>query len=359
MNYLDNIIQTLQEKYSCNLLRKGDDIDFGLLDISKREEILNFLKSEDFICTFNTKSKMNFVKFYNQKVIDIDIDIELNTDYLNQFFYDIKIKKEYQKEYFKNPKKMNIAINTLRYMLLLRGFDKKYYQFFIENRKIIEKNNYFLDYLNKSPFKKDINFDGFLKVISRNPVYMFKYLKFKYLLNYYKVKLFRKRKFFVAILGIDGSGKSTIINHLKQVGFKSVYLGDRSIKFSNFYKNRYFKPISFLFQYFEKLFLTIKAKLYSYKYSIVTDRYFYWDKKDSLKDKVYSFLYNKLFVKPDITFVLYNSPDIILKRKREVSKEEIEKFNKNIDNLPFKKIVKIKNDDIDTTLNLILKKLYD
>ena len=254
---------------------------------------------------------------------------------------------------------MNISINTLRYMLLLRGFDKKYYQFFIENRKIIEKNNYFLDYLNKSPFKKDINFDGFLKVISRNPVYMFKYLKFKYLLNYYKVKLFRKRKFFVAVLGIDGSGKSTIINHLKQVGFKSVYLGDRSIKFSNFYKNRYFKPISFLFQYFEKLFLTIKAKLYSYKYSIVTDRYFYWDKKDSLKDKVYSFLYNKLFVKPDITFVLYNSPDIILKRKREVSKEEIEKFNKNIDNLPFKKIVKIKNDDIDTTLNLILKKLYD
>ena len=349
MNYLDNIVQTLQTQFNCNLLREGDDIDFGLLDISKKNDICDFLKIEDFICTLNTKSKMNFIKFYNKKIIDI----ELNTYYLTQFFYDIKIKKECQKEYFKNPKKMNIAIYTLRYMLLLRGFDKKYSQFFIENKEVIERNNYFLGYLNKSPFK---NFGVFLKVISLNLVYMFKYLKFKY---YYKVKFFRKRKFFITILGVNGSSKSTIIDHLKQVGFRSVYLGYRSIKFSNFYKNRYLKPISFIFQYFEKLFLTAKAKLYSYKYPIVTDRYFYWDKKDSLKYKVYSFLYNKLFIKPDITFVLYNKPNVILKRKQEVSKEEIDKFNKHIDNLPFKKNVKIKNNDIDTTLNLILKKLYD
>jgi ribosomal protein S3AE len=74
-----------------------------------------------------------------------------------------------------------------------------------------------------------------------------------------------------------------------------------------------------------------------------------------IKKKLYTFLYNKLFIKPTITYVLWNEAEVILQRKQEVSKKEIIEFNKDIPLLPFTNVVKIKNDNLDETLNSILK----
>lgn len=121
---------------------------------------------------------------------------------------------------------------------------------------------------------------------------------------------------------------------------------------------KFLKPISIFIQYFEKLFRVVYIKLLTLRGKhIITDRYYFEIKDDSLKSKIYDILYNKLFIKPDIVIVLHNTPETILQRKEEVSRKEIESFNKNIDILPFDKVVKIKNDNLDDTLTRILKVL--
>ena len=89
--------------------------------------------------------------------------------------------------------------------------------------------------------------------------------------------------------------------------------------------------------------------------NIITDRYYFQIEKDSLRGKIYDLLYNKLFIKPDIVIVLWADSEVILSRKQEMTQKDIELFNENIEKLPFKKSIKIKNDNIDDTLNEILK----
>ena len=158
LNYLDSkriLIEKLKQ-LDCNLLRDGNDVDFGLLDKNREEDVYKLLIAEGFICTSRDSSMMNFKKFICSKLMDVDIAI--NTKYLRTYFYDIEIKKEFEKMYFKDPKKHKLAMNTVRYFMLLRAREKKYKEFIYLNRVSIEKNNLYLDLLTKTPFKKSIDF---------------------------------------------------------------------------------------------------------------------------------------------------------------------------------------------------------
>ncbi|WP_456457106.1 hypothetical protein [Nitratifractor sp.] len=347
------------EKFGAKLVREGDDLDFLLLKKRKKEDLKDFLISIGFILFYEDPFKLNFKKYEKTKLIDVDIDLDIDTLFVRQFFYDIYTSDELKQKYFENPQKYKKCVNTIRYILLLRGFNKKYLDFFIKNREFIEKNDYCLEHLNKSPFRRTFkDFDTFLKVMQRKKE-IFLYVKSKYLIQYFKVKFFKKRGKVIAFIGIDGSGKSTIIDILRRdFGYKAFYLGDRSVKFSNLYKMKFLKPFSIFIQYFEKLLRVAYIKLSTLRGKhIVTDRYYFEMRKDSLKSKIYDILYNKLFIKPDVVVVLYNSPETILQRKKEASRQEIEAFNNNIDILPFTKVVKIKNDNLDVTLTKILKVL--
>ncbi|SFV55006.1 hypothetical protein MNB_SM-7-641 [hydrothermal vent metagenome] len=368
MNYSQYKIYIIKrvEQLGAKLLRDDKDIDFGLINRDNQRSIYDFLMNEGFVCFFQTKKKMNFKKFKFSKLIDIDVDMDINTDYLKQFFFDIDIKKDFERAYFLNPQMYQVAMNTVRYFMLLRAYDKKYHHFLISHRKEIVRNNFFLDKLTKNPFRREVDFDSFLKITKRDILTILKFLKFHYIIYIFfkKVRnsLFKRGRRLIAFVGVDGSGKSTIIKILsKELGYKSVYLGDRSIKFTSLYQNRYLKPFSFLIQFFEKFFRVFYLRFFSKggEY-ILCDRYYFYEdnKKDSrLKSKLYNLLYNKIFIKPEKVFVLWNDPTIILSRKKEVSLKEIEEFNQKIEKLPFKNIIKIKNDDLDETLNQILKEI--
>ena len=347
------------EKLKCHLVREGSDYDFLLLDRDNSLEVKKYLLSKDFILFKEEKNQLNFKKFEDTKLIDIDIDIDLETEYFHTFFYDIFINDELKQKYFNNPQKYKRCINTIRYILLLRGFNKKYFDFFKENKKYIEENSYCLEYLNIFPFRKKIkDFDEFLKLIKRDTYMLLKYIKVKYLLKYLLVKIFKKRGKLVAFLGIDGSGKSTIIDILHlELGHNKVYLGDRSIRFGKFYQINALKPFSIFIQYFEKLFRVIKIKLFTLRgKTILSDRYYFYIQKDNgIKRILYNAFYNIFFIKPDVTIVLYESAEVILERKKEVTKEQIEEFYTDLEKLKIKNSIWIKNSDLDTTLNEILK----
>ena len=355
MKYLNDL-----EKFGCKLVRSGSDFDFLLLKKENLEKIKKYLLKNEFILFKKEEKQLNFKKFENGILLDIDIDIDIDTVFFHTYFYDIFIKEELKLKYFQNPLKYKNHINCIRYMFLLRGFNKKYLKFFLEHKDFILENDYCLKYLNKSPFKKEFeSFDDFLNVMKRDWKFMIKYIRFKYLIRYLKVKFLKKRGKVIAFIGVDGSGKSTVIKILKEnFGYKTFYLGDRSIKFSKLYKIKYLKLISIFIQYFEKLFRVFYIKLLTLKGKhVLTDRYYFESNVSGIKGMIYNILYNKLFIKPDIVVVLWADSDDILKRKQEVNKDEIEKFNKNMKNLPFKNKVLIKNVNLDKTLNEILKVL--
>jgi thymidylate kinase len=370
LSYLDkkNLFIKKLNSLGCNLLRDDDDIDFGLVDKTKEDDIYNYLSKEKFICSSRDTKKMNFKKFIDEQILDIDVDIDMNTKYIQQYFYDIEIKKEFQIEYFNSPKKYQIAMKCVRYMMLLRAREPKYKLFFLQNRDFLQENNFFIDKLSISPFKKDFTFDEFIKIISADKLYLLKYVRLKYILFFIFKKvstLFKIRGKIVAIDGVDGAGKSSLIKILSDsLNKPTFYMGERGFLFDKIYKNPnkslLMKPISFFLKYMEKIYRYIQVYKASKRYSIVfTDRYHRYS-KTAMKNTYMDF-FNKLFFrfypKADIYIVLWNEADVILKRKQEVSKEYIEEFNATKEK-EYKDAFFIKNDNIDDTLNLILKRIY-
>ena len=368
LNYLNKkeILINKLNSMGCNLLRDDSDIDFGLIDKKREDEVYNFLIDENFICTGRDKSKMNFKKFIESKIIDIDI--EINTKYLKGFFYDIDIIKEFEDEYFKNPKRNQVGMKSLRYMLLLRGKISKYKIFFEKNRDIIEENNFYIDKLTKSPFRKKINFNIFFDVVQGNKVTILKYLKWRYIFYFIwikiKFKLLKKRGLVIAIDGVDGSGKTTIIEILKkELSKPTIYMGERGYKYEKFYrreKHILLKPLSLIGQYIEKIYRAIKARKLAKLYGVVfCDRYHQYSKTASSIKWIdyWNRLFFSFYPKPDKYIVFWNTSDIILSRKQEVTKEYIDELNRNKESI-YKGAIFIKNDNIDDTLNLILREIY-
>lgn len=174
---MSDIIKILENQYRCsNLKTQGKDIDIAILDKTKIPDIIFFLKKQGFKYT-KKPSKLYFEKN------DIMLDIATDLDYLNAWFYDIKINDNIVKKYFHNPEKYHIPISSLRYILLLRK-QKKYINFLIKNKEYLQKNNFFLHYLNKNPFSKKININILLKILNRDFPTIIKNIKLKYLIYF-------------------------------------------------------------------------------------------------------------------------------------------------------------------------------
>ena len=368
LNYLNSKLQLIKTLNSmgCNLLRDDADIDFGLINKEREEEVYNFLINEGFICTDRDSKKMNFKKFVDTKIMDVDV--EINTSYLKQFFYDIDIKKEFEEEYFLNPEKHQVAMKSLRYMMLLRANDEKYRNFFYTNKEEIIQNNFYLDKLTKIPFKSKIDFDIFIKVVSIDKKMIFRNLKLKYILYFFYLKIkqkitIRKGKV-IAIDGVDGAGKTTIIEILSRELLKPyLYMGERGFIYENFYKKKksiFLKPFSLAMQYGEKIYRAFKAKKLAKQHGfVICDRYHqYSETATSIKYiKLFNKIFFSLYPKPSKFIVFWNTPEVILSRKQEVTREYIENLNKNKEKI-YKNAIFIKNDNIDNTLNLVLKEIY-
>jgi hypothetical protein len=140
-------------------------------------------------------------------------------------------------------------------------------------------------------------------------------------------------------------------------------MGERDFIFESFYKREKFfikKPLSLIGQYAEKVYRYIKVYNMSQRNSLVfCDRYHRYSRTATsnrfvdILNKIFFFFYPKA----DKNIVLWNDADEILKRKQEVTKEYIDNFNEEKEK-DFKGAFFIKNDDLDATLNKILKIIY-
>ena len=167
----------------------------------------------------------------------------------------------------------------------------------------------------------------------------------------------------IAVLGIDGSGKSTLIH---KVGFKSFHfyeLVKNSSKKEVISHKKYNKLKFFIGTiwkiYFPNLFKYIRYKFFSDR-SIIFDRYTY-DYLISLKKE--KSIYNTIlyymfyfFPSPDLVLFLKISPEIAFKRKKEFDIKYLDNRQKSLIN-ELKTVKSNKLKIIDSSINI--EKAYD
>jgi len=247
-------------------------------------KLINFhLQEEIFYINNNT---MYIIKGFKNLLIFSESNNQYMV-YLMKIYFEHKVKDYYKKEI---ERKYKIPLDKINIQKEIEQFILKH------NLKVV---------------KKSIKVDLFLKKIRR--------------LKYF---LYPR---FVAITGVDGSGKSTIVKELHSImGNNSaiVYMGkkDWQTKIANyaFEKKRFPSIVNILILYFEFWYRYLKT--FKNTKVIIFDRYptEMYLTQTGIRKKVYYLLFNILFPKPSYTFYLYCPVEFSLDRKDDI--EDIDEF---------------------------------
>lgn len=368
------------------------DIDL-FVDRKDKKAVQEVLKNNDWFTPTINDNKYPHKQYYkieNQKMFKLDFVFGL---YYGKNTLKFEIEK-YLKPSFKRKKGIitisdeNVALYT---MLLHIVFDKQcineknynilksmYEDYKNSPLKIEEDHKRIIEIIEEiinngvdetnekiSIYKKEIKK---LKILNsnifRNCYIRLKILMFSIFNKIYKVLCNRT----IAIIGVDGSGKSTsidLINKIYDEKSKITYMGLKEFKIKVLYKmnenrngNVFYKLIKRVLFYFEMLIRALKSR-FSPKV-IIYDRYvndFFINSSGMLK-KIDILFYKILFPRPKMIFYFYCSGETSLKRKDDIPDEKAflimkEKYDKYFSN--DKKAIMINTDveSIESAVNII------
>ncbi len=401
-------------------LPKSSDLDLAI-DISEFSKISVFINDCNSIKKVKiiSKSFMKIIKIHFFDDSYLCIDLIHNFFRKSQEFLDIDKLLDYTK--LKNGVKFPFLFHDIEYAQLFYTLNKsnlplKYVNKFNSVLSKSDLNQEYCVYMKKI---YDINFT--------TPLESFEYSKLKHLkfrrklnarfkrnrfinlrnrINYISdtwKDIINNRGFMISFSGVDGSGKSTMIEEIKSI-LQSTYRKEvvvlrhrpgilpiiSSIKHGSSEKAEHFSSISlprqgnnqskvtslfrFLYYYTDYLFgqfyvlfkYILKGKI------VIYDRYYFDFINDSRRSNI---VLNRNFIKslyrfvykPKYNFYLYNDYATILSRKQELEKEDIIELNENYQNL-FREYsrkntkgnyIKIKNDRIDNTVSLIMNQIRE
>lgn len=174
-----------------------------------------------------------------------------------------------------------------------------------------------------------------------------------------KVKTNLQRKFhylfkgkLVCFIGPDGSGKSTLSNKVYD-GLSKFPLKKEQIYFGSRKYGRIYRIFDLILKIFKTYINKTSGKI------TLTDRYIYLTFR---KNKFLRNLVKVLAPTPDIIFVMKTTPEIILKRKKELTKNQIIELYSLFEDIKNKKDIdsnKKIEDNSEKMINLILKKVLE
>lgn len=386
------------------LLSEYSDIDFCIKK-SSRKEIQSFLSNHFLVLKNNTTHK-SFMDATNLVLRNGSL---LSLDFIWKFK-----RKELV---FLNAAKVleNKTVNQYG-VNIMHGNDLAHYigMFYGLNESIVpEKYYHYTDYLNpknsklEKVLKEYFLYDKLkrekllreLKQWKENKFLSFAFNKW----NYYKdtiKQLMSNKGIIITFSGVDGAGKSTIIENVKheiekRLRRKVVVIRHRPsllpilsaitkgkeqaekdaanrLPRQGNNKSSISSLIRFLYYYFDyfvgQFYINFK---YKYRGVIVLyDRYYYDFINDAKRSNInineglVKFGYNFVFT-PDLNFFLYADPEVILKRKQELSAETIteltEKYSSLFNKFEARKKKQnyhlVNNIDLQTTIDFIMKNI--
>jgi thymidylate kinase len=377
------------------------DIDL-VIDKKNNKSIVKYLRNHSLVSkiTANQKSFMNTIQVFTLEGSILSIDLIWQLKIKNHEILSAKqvIANNYKNNY---GSKNASEIDTARFITLFYTLNKsKIPEKYLECKKVIENSSevidlIFQDYFNKGS-RNAKNIKSFVKQKKENKGFSFLKNTFNYCVDTLK-NIAHNKGFTITFSGVDGAGKSTIINLLaykieKQLRKPVVILrhrpsilpilsvwtkgkqkahqeatdnlprqGKNANVISSFFRFSYY--------YFDYLIgqFVIYFKYILRGYVVLYDRYYFDFINDSkrsnivLSKKIPSFGYQFL-LKPKFNFFLFADVSVILNRKKELSKTTIEQLTNDYKNLFTKLKSKsrtavyecINNTDLDVTINHIV-----
>ena len=409
---LKNLIDNFED------LPEKSDLDIA---VNKQDtsSILEFIKNHSSVKKTNIRSK-SFMTTVEIHFLDYSfLSIDLIHDFIRKGKRYLDINKLLTNRVYKNGYYNCHILDDIEYAqqfytLNFSSIPVKYQQYYYNQIKELRLEGCYLKHL-------DVNY----KIKEPSPVNSFKYTpakrnkfvkhnkstykssllkRLKLGINYLNdttLDLLQNRGFLLTFSGVDGAGKTTIINDVKKtLEYKYrkevVMLRHRpgilpilsSIKYGSSQKaeqvasnnlprqgtNKSFISSLLRFSYYFTDYLLGQIWVY-FKYIlrgkiVIYDRYYYDfinDAKRSninLSSKLIQSLYFFIY-KPEYNFYLFNTPEVILARKKELSKDDITGLNLKYSSLFNKlkdtskgKYRQIKNDDREETVTKIIEDIY-
>ncbi|GLO59656.1 hypothetical protein MACH09_01640 [Vibrio sp. MACH09] len=186
-------------------------------------------------------------------------------------------------------------------------------------------------------------------------------------IRFVKNNLFKGKSF--AFLGPDGSGKSYLIDKIRlTTANKIIYMGDWFFVFQPFYNFLFkipspFNRFLYILFFIENLIRRFKVGFYStLGFNVLIDR-FPGTNRSSIHAVGILHAVNKLIYKftpkPDLFVVLHAEPEIVYKRKQELSIHEIDLCQKSIiEMVKYDSHIVVDTTELDFVLNKIVNIIY-